>query len=592
MVAAVSLPEHLLDFTVKLALAQINPVVGDIRYNAALARRFIERARDAGADLVVLPELCLCGYPPKDLLLRESFVDTCEREGEALGASASAGLTVVFGLPMKEDRPGRTGTTNSLVAWRDGTRIARYDKRLLPTYDVFDEDRYFEPGSRACVIDVPARTGGTVRVGLAICEDLWQGEDAGFASRYLDAPDPVAAAVQLGATVLAVPSASPFVLAKADRHRAILRRHASRHGVYVASVNQVGGNDDLIFGGHACVIDPRERLIAAAPGFREDLLVSDIPLAGGTGTEVSAADDPLSQDAEQQLFEALVLGVRDYCSKTGFKRAIIGLSGGIDSALTAAIAARALGPENILGVAMPGPYSSEHSVSDAERLAANLGVRLITAPIALPMAGFRAALDEAFDTLDTARLGAALPDLAEENLQSRIRGTLLMGLSNRTGAIVLTTGNKSELAVGYATLYGDMNGGLAVLSDVTKRRVYALANWMNHDWEKAGFTGPPIPAGSIQKPPSAELRPNQTDQDSLPPYDVLDSIIDRYIENHQSIPAIVREAGIEESVVRRVVRMIDLSEYKRKQAAVGLKVTSVAFGSGRRCPIAQRWTEA
>jgi NAD+ synthase (glutamine-hydrolysing) len=469
----VSVPEQLLDFSVKLALAQINPVVGDIRHNAAVTRHFIERARDAGADLVVLPELCLCGYPPKDLLLREGFIDACEREGDALGASASAGLTVVLGLPMKEDRPGRTGTTNSLVAWRDGHRIARYDKRLLPTYDVFDEDRYFEPGGKACVIDVPVRSGVTVRVGLAICEDLWQGEDAGFSSRYLDAPDPVAAAVQLGATVLAVPSASPFVLAKAARHRAILRRHASRHGIYVASVNQVGGNDDLIFAGHACVIDPRERLIGAAAGFREDLLITDIPPTGGAAAEVSAMQDPLSHEAEQQLFEALVLGVRDYCSKTGFKQAIIGLSGGIDSALTAAIAARALGPENILGVAMPGPYSSEHSVSDAEHLAANLGVRLISAPIALPMAGFRAALDDAFDALDTARLGAALPDLAEENLQSRIRGTLLMGLSNRTGAIVLTTGNKSELAVGYCTLYGDMNGGLAVLSDVTKRRVYA-----------------------------------------------------------------------------------------------------------------------
>ncbi len=574
----------------RLALAQVNPTVGDVVANAELVSRYAVRASAAGADVVVFPELCICGYPPRDLLAREGFVEACEGAARRVGRESSAGMTVVVGTPMRvEGGAGRgglgEGITNSLLVFRDGREVARYDKRLLPTYDVFDEDRYFEPGSAPCVVDVPAGGGAAVRLGLAICEDLWKGHDAGFSSRYRGLPDPVTELVGAGARVIAVPSASPFVIGKGARHREILRSHAARHGVHVASVNQVGGNDDLIFDGHAAVFDPRGELIAAGPGFAEELLITDVGVSGA-----AAVEDPLlSAREERLLYEALVLGVRDYCTKTGFSSAIVGLSGGIDSALTAVLAVRALGKGGVLGVSMPGPYSSEHSKADARELAERLGIAWLTVPIAGPVAGFRVALDGAFGARGWKRLGEQMPDVTEENLQSRIRGTILMGLSNRSGAIVLTTGNKSEMAVGYATLYGDMNGGLAVLADISKQRVYGISRWINREPGAAGFAGAPIPASSIEKAPSAELRPNQTDQDTLPPYEILDEIIARYIENHQSIGTIIRETGFDEAVVRKVARMIDLSEYKRQQSAVGLKVTGVAFGSGRRVPVAQRW---
>ncbi|MBL8964050.1 MAG: NAD+ synthase [Phycisphaeraceae bacterium] len=579
----------------KLALAQVNPTIGDIDGNARLIERFVRAGHDAGADLVVLPELAVCGYPPRDLLLREGFIEACSSAARRIGQSAPEGITVVLGTPLpapSESGGAATGRiTNSLVAWRDGLPIGRYDKRLLPTYDVFDEDRYFTPGSSPCIIDVPALVGGTIRVGLAICEDLWKGDDAGFAWRYQDSSDPVADAARHGARVLAVPSASPFVLGKGARHRDILRSHARRHALTVAAVNQVGGNDDLLFDGHSAVFDPNGRLVAAAPGFAEHLLVTD--LAGPpvpAASPIAELPDPLTQAADERLlYEALVTGIRDYCSKTGFASCVIGLSGGIDSALTAVLATRALGAPNVLGIAMPGPYSSDHAIADARSLATSLGIAFETISILDPISGFRSAIDPAFGRLGHEALGRSLPDLSEENLQSRARGTVLMAVSNRTGAMVLTTGNKSELAVGYATLYGDMNGGLAVLSDITKGRVYALSRWINAQHHAAGFASPPIPPSSMQKPPSAELRPNQTDQDTLPAYDVLDAIIERFIERQESPAGIADRTGIDPALVRRITRMIDLAEYKRRQAAVGLKVTSVAFGAGRRQPIAQRW---
>lgn len=583
----------------KLALAQVNPTIGDIEGNARLIERFVRAGHDAGAQMVVLPELAVCGYPPRDLLMREGFIDACSSAARRIGQSAPAGITVVLGTPLhvpsESGRPATGRVTNSLVAWRDGLQVGRYDKRLLPTYDVFDEDRYFTPGSSPCMIDIPVPLGGTVRVGLAICEDLWKGDDAGFAWRYQDSTDPVADAVRHGARILAVPSASPFVLGKGARHRDILRTHARRHALTVASVNQVGGNDDLLFDGHSAVFDPDGRLVAAAPGFVEHLLVTDLvgsqgPAALPIAEPIADLPDPLTQAADERLlFEALVTGIRDYCSKTGFASCVIGLSGGIDSALTAVLATRALGAANVLGIAMPGPYSSDHAIADARSLAASLGIAFETIPILDPIAGFRSALDPAFGRLGREALGRTLPDLSEENLQSRARGTVLMAVSNRTGAIVLTTGNKSELAVGYATLYGDMNGGLAVLSDITKGRVYALSRWINAQHHAAGFASPPIPPSSIEKPPSAELRPNQTDQDTLPAYDVLDAVIERFIERQESPATIADRTGIDPALVRRITRMIDLAEYKRRQAAVGLKVTTVAFGAGRRQPIAQRW---
>ncbi|GAB4385547.1 MAG: NAD+ synthase [Phycisphaerales bacterium] len=558
----------------KIALAQINPTVGDVAGNAERVGKAIAYARAQRCDLIVLPELCISGYPPKDLVLRPDFVQACASAARRVGESESGDITAVIGTPLPLEAGG---VTNSLVVYRDHALVDTYDKRLLPTYDVFDEDRYFTPGTRAAVVDVAG-----VRVGLAICEDLWRGEDAGFASRYREAPDPVAAAADAGARVLVVPSASPYVLGKHDRHVAILARHAARHGMPVCSVNQVGGNDELIFDGRACVVGPDGSLIARAPAFVESVLVHELGVSAGGVSESELG-------VERNIVEALTLGVRDYLRKTGFGKAIIGLSGGIDSALTAAIAVRALGRDHVLGVAMPSRYSSDHSRADAYELADRLGITCLTVPILEPHGALHEAINPAFSELGQRLLGERLPDLADENLQSRIRGTILMTISNRTGALVLTTGNKSELAVGYCTLYGDMNGGLAVLSDVPKTLVYRVARWINAHPDVCGYAVPPIPEGTIAKPPSAELAPNQKDTDTLPEYEVLDTIIERYVEAHQSVETIVCQTGLDRSLVQRIARLIDVNEYKRKQMAIGLKVTALAFGSGRRMPIARGW---
>ena len=591
----------------RLALAQINPTVGDIAGNAALIGRFAEAARGAGADLVVFPELAISGYPPKDLIFQEGFVRDCARAARELGLSASKGLTLVFGCPLPSDelseherdagiasRPGLSGVANSLLVYRDGKYLDYYDKRLLPTYDVFDEDRYFVPGERAVVIDV-----GGVRVGLSICEDLWRGEDVGFSSRYSSRPDPVAELVlpsvtggRLGAQVIINPSASPFLVGKGRRHREILRGHATKHGIYVAAVNQVGGNDELVFDGHAAVYGPNGNLVAAGPGFAEQLVVCDIDPAAKAPAALAAGDPLTSSGDEDLVFMALVTGVRDYLGKTGFKSAVLGLSGGIDSAVGAVIAAAALGPESVLGVSLPSRFSSDGSKTDAAELAKRLGIGYTTVPIESPFKAFEGVLADAF---------AGRPaDVTEENVQSRIRGTILMALSNKFGHMLLTTGNKSELAVGYCTLYGDMNGGLAVLSDLSKMWVYRLARWMNQNWDRFGtlgsriapprLSGPPIPQMSINKPPSAELRPNQTDQDSLPPYDVLDAILEAYVEENAS-PAEIVARGWPAEAVARVVKLIKVSEYKRRQSAVGIRITPRGFGKDWRFPITSAWRD-
>lgn len=615
--------------------AAINPTIGDIDANAGLIADAAARGRAAGADVVLLPELCVCGYPPKDLLLQEGFAEACVQAALRVGRKHSQGVTLIFGSPLPRKRPAdnvllaHAGTdatfargamrhggafaapalANSLLAFRDGGLIATYDKRLLPTYDVFDEDRYFEPGTRAVVIDVPAqRAGGAAaRVGLSICEDLWKGEDAGFASRYDDAPDPVAQLAAAGAKVILSPSASPFVLGKGERHRDIIRMHATRHGVHVVSLNQLGANDELVFDGHVYVCDAGGAIRSAAELFGAELAradqkgarppaqvegVIDLTEPAPLGAESAGTEVQNVTTDEELLFRALVLGVRDYCAKTGFKSALLGLSGGIDSALTAVIAAAALGARSVTGIALPSKYSSSHSVDDARQLAAALKMPFHLVRIDEPFEGARRAIDPLYQAAGHALLGAALPDLSEENLQSRVRGTILMAMSNRSGAILLTTGNKSELAVGYCTLYGDMNGGLAVLSDVSKNWVYRLSRYINANAAALGFAGPPIPERTILKAPSAELRPDQTDQDSLPAYDVLDEIIERAVERRQSAARIIRETGFDATLVVKCLRMIDLAEYKRKQTAVGLKVTSVAFGSGRRVPIVQRWRGA
>lgn len=574
----------------RLALVQFNPTVGDVRGNAgriaALAREAAE-AGGGGADLVVFPELALTGYPPKDLLVQEGFLGAVREAALGLAAALPASATVMVGAPW---RPGASDsgadswddgarTTNSVLVFRRGGVTHRYDKRLLPTYDVFDEDRYFVAGDRAVVVEVAG-----VKVGVSICEDLWRGDDARATSRYSGRTDPARELKDAGAELIVNPSASPFVLGKGWLQRQILQRHARSLGVAVAAVNQVGGNDDLIFDGHAAVYVPgadgEPALVAAGPGFVEGVVYADIP-----GPVVAVTDSLVEAAPERLLFDALVLGTRDYCRKTGFTSVVLGLSGGIDSALVATLAVAALGAEKVTGVLMPSRYSSAGSVDDAAALAAKLGIRALTAPIEPAHAVMESMLAPAW-----AALGAdPAPGITEENLQSRLRGLILMAVSNKTGALLLTTGNKSEVAVGYCTLYGDMNGGLAVLPDVTKMQVYALSSWINANARGCGFDRAPIPTASIEKPPSAELRPNQTDQDSLPPYEVLDVVIERYVEGHESAERIVAETGIDAATVRRILRLIDVNEYKRKQMPVGLKVTEKSFGPGRRWPIAQGW---
>lgn len=561
----------------RIALANINPTIGDFRGNADLIRARIDEARTAGAAIVVLPELALCGYPPKDLLLEAAFIESCERDAHTLGEGHSSGVAVIFGTVLRH--PSQPGAlTNSLLVYRDGSRLARYDKRLLPTYDVFDEDRYFRPGDAPTVVEIDG-----MRVGLSICEDLWKGIDVGRGDRYAEESDPVAALVAAGAEVIVNPSASPFVLGKHDRHLAILSQHARAHGVPVLAVNQLGGNDDLVFDGSAWAVDAAGRLAIAGERFGNDLVIVETRTLGESKPKATE-----HAHGVRSVIEALTLGIRDYARKTGFRSACLGLSGGIDSALTAALAARALGAERVTGLAMPGKYSSQHSIDDARELAERLGCRCAVVPIEAPFTGFGTALGPMFAELGQRALGEKLPDLTEENLQSRVRGTLLMAWSNRSGDLLLTTGNKSELAVGYCTLYGDMNGGLAVLGDVPKTLVYEISRELNANYARYGFALAPIPERSITKPPSAELAPNQLDQDSLPAYEVLDEIVKRHVEERQCTDRIARETGFDNAVVRKMVRLIAVNEYKRKQTPVTLKVTGVAFGPGRRMPIARR----
>ena len=561
---------------VLLAMVQINPTVGDLDANRARIEDAIARARGAGAELIVLSELCVCGYPPRDLLLVDGFVERCAAVCDGIGAAHTDGVTLVLGSPILR---GDGSIANAALCYQDGVRVAAHEKRLLPTYDVFDEDRYFEPGHEPTVIE-----HGGVRIGLAICEDLWRADDAGFAARYAGEPDHLAQCVDRGAELIVVPSASPFVLGKIDAHRSIMRAHATRLSVPIAGVNQVGGNDDLVFAGRSCLIGASGAIHAAGRAFGEDLVVVDAFNASG------GAADPVGDEDERQLAEALTLGVRDYVTKCGFSDVCIGLSGGIDSALVAAIAVRALGPERVLGVSMPGRFSSRGSVDDARALADALGIRLVSVPIEPAFEGFRGVLDEGFDAIGERALGASLPDLTQENLQSRIRGTIMMGVSNRTGALVLTTGNKSEIAVGYCTLYGDMNGGLAVIADLPKSAVFGVSRHLNAHAKELGYRAAPIPENTLTKPPSAELAPDQLDSDTLPEYGVLDEIVERHIERLQSAARITEETGLDPGEVRRVCALIDRNEYKRHQMAVGLKLTSIAFGRGRRMPIAQRWT--
>src|SRR5262245_17378067 len=542
----------------KIALLQVNPTVGDLSGNAALILDALRRAADAGADLAVTPELALVGYLPRDLLLSAGFVRQSWDVLETLAHDTTSLPPVLVGLPEPNTSDEGRPLYNCAALLRAGRIDRRFRKSLLPTYDVFDEDRYFEPFHGAQTLELCGR-----RIGVSICEDIWNDRDFWKRRRYHH--DPIEELDSTGAQLVVNLSASPFTAGKHRRREEMLSSMARKHDIPIAYVNQYGGNDDLVFDGRSSVFDATGATIARGRSFEADVVVCDVD----TARPIPPASD---LGAESEIWRALVLGTRDYVRKCGFASAVVGLSGGIDSALTAAIAAEALGSGHVLGVLMPSPYSSRGSIDDAQQLAGNIGIETMTLPIEPLMRAFGATLEDA--------LGAEPPGVALENIQARIRGNLLMALSNTRGAMLFTTGNKSELSVGYCTLYGDMSGGLAVIADVPKTMVYRVAEWRNRT---AGRRV--IPEASLTKPPSAELRPNQTDQDSLPPYDVLDDILERHVERHEPADDIIA-AGFDPATVAQVLRLVRIAEFKRKQAPPGLKVTDRAFGTGWRMPIA------
>ena len=547
----------------KVALLQLNPTVGDLIGNSDIIARAAMRA-GTDIDLFVTSELALLGYPPRDLLLNEDFV---RRSWSILGKLALdlADLPPIL-VGLAEPNTGEVGRPlfNSAALLCRGRVERTYRKTLLPTYDVFDEDRYFEPASEPQIL----RLKGTI-FGISICEDIWNDRDFWKRRRYH--ADPVQELVARGSDAIINLSASPFTVGKQMHREAMLSNLARKYQVPFLYVNQVGGNDDLVFDGRSCFFDSSGTLIARGRGFEEDLVIADLATPASTPVGSLAKDD---FTPEAEIWQALTLGTRDYVHKCGFSSVLLGLSGGIDSGLVAAVASEALGPENVLCVLMPSPYTSQASLEDAEFLAHNLGVKTITISINEIMQSYDAKLAGPFSGLAA--------DVTEENIQARIRGNLLMALSNKYGSILLTTGNKSELAVGYCTIYGDMSGGLAVISDVPKTFVYRLAEWLN------SATGREIiPVRIMKKAPTAELRLGQTDQDSLPPYVVLDAILERYIEQHQSEEELLAQ-GFDASTVTRVLCLVKNAEFKRRQAAPGLKVTDRAFGSGWRMPVASR----
>jgi NAD+ synthase (glutamine-hydrolysing) len=543
---------------VKIALGQINPTVGDFSGNAAKMIAFAEQARVAGAGLILFPELAVCGYPPRDLVERPSFVARNRETVERIAAE-TRGIAVICGLVTPADAETGKSVMNSAALLKDGAIDFIQSKMLLPTYDVFDEMRNFAPAKSQSLFPFSGR-----QMALTICEDAWN--DKHFWNKRLYTVDPVESLVNAGGNFVLNISASPFWVGKRELRREMLATIARQDKVPVAMVNQVGGNDNLVFDGSSLVLNANGDVIAQGKSFEEDLIYFDSDQLTGEIHEQTPGD-------EASAYAALVLGTRDYVRKCGFQRVIIGLSGGIDSALTACIAADAVGPKNVIGVGMPGPYSSQGSIEDAQTLAANLGIRFELLCITEVFESYRKTLQKVF--------AGRKEDTTEENIQARTRGALLMALSNKFGAIVLSTGNKSELGVGYCTLYGDMVGGLAVISDVPKTLVYRLSNYVNSRRTV-------IPRATLEKPPSAELRPDQKDIDSLPPYDVLDAILDDYVEDLHSAEQIAADHNFDLGLVQRVIRMVDGAEYKRQQAAPGLKISLKAFGSGRRFPIAAK----
>jgi NAD+ synthase (glutamine-hydrolysing) len=560
----------------RILLAQLNTTIADFEGNIRAIEQACDAGRRARADIILTPELAVLGYPPLDLLERREVLVACEAQATRL-AEASHGLVLIVGVPLPTSNPlgASTGRPARNAAWvfQNGQLVGCVDKRLLPNYDVFDEERYFNNGETATVFDIGGR-----RVGITICEDIWSEDELGV-RRYN--VDPVRDLVDAGADCILNLSASPFDLGKAARRLKLVRTIAREHGVPVAYCNLVGGNDALIFDGRSFAVDANGVVLGVAAAFAPDQLVVDLPAArarseGVTLQYTDEAPKNMSLSVAMEARAALVLGLRDYLRKCGFGSVVLGLSGGIDSALTAAIAVEALGSDAVMGVALPGPYSSDHSVADALELAKNLNIRCPVVPITK---GYDAIVETL--TVELARPGRDHAGVTLQNVQARLRGLILMGLSNHSGRLLLTTGNKSELAVGYCTLYGDMNGGLCVIGDLPKMLVYAVARTYN-------IGADVIPVGTLEKPPSAELAPDQRDDDTLPPYPILDAILDHYIINHSTAKSIADVMGIDLALVKRIIRLVELNEYKRRQAAPVLRVTRKAFGGGRRMPIARK----
>ncbi len=554
----------------KICLAQMNSTVGAFKQNTAKICKFISAAKRNGADLIVFPELSIVGYPPKDLLELSGFVDSNLKALEEVKNNVK-GISAIVGFVDRNLASRGKSLYNAAAYIKNRKIVSTHYKSLLPTYDVFDEDRYFEPTKDISIVKIAGR-----KFGISICEDAW-GADEVWPGK-IHHKNPLECMVRQGAEIILNISASPFSIGKQKRRQKMLVNHARRYNVPIVFVNQIGGNDDLVFDGDSMVINKNGDVVDRALSFEEDLLMVDF-----RGLDVSTWKNKAKSVNKgiqstvgevESVFKALVLGTRDYTKKCGFKKTVIGLSGGIDSAVTAVIAVRALGRDKVLGVTMPSSFSSRGSVEDSRILAERLGINFETISIKSVYNTYTKTLSGIFEGLPF--------DVTEENLQARIRGKVLMAISNKFGYLVLTTGNKSELSVGYCTLYGDMCGGLAVISDVPKTLVYGLAKYINRRKEI-------IPADTIEKPPSAELRPNQKDQDSLPPYDILDGVLRAYVEESKDVCDIVG-MGYDESLVKDIINKVDRNEYKRKQAAPGLKVTTKAFGTGRRMPLAQRYT--
>jgi len=576
-----------------LALAQLNPTVGDLDGNSEQILAMAWESVTQGADLFITSELALCGYPPRDLLLDSSFHQACDTTLKHLIRQLPPELTVILGTvaPNPDVNVGAKPLLNVGVVIQAGVVIYQFAKRLLPTYDVFDEDRYFASSNQPHIFNWSQKEE-TIRLGLTICEDIWN--DSEFLGKQLYPTNPIAELAAAQAQLIINLSASPFTVGKPQFRQALISHIGKRYGLPIIYVNQVGGNDDLIFDGHSFAQDHQAQRLTQAPGFRPSIqyvIWQSGKLVQANSHATIDSIDSLDSDLGQ-TWSALVLGIQDYARKCGFQKAVIGLSGGIDSALVAALATAALGHTNVLGILMPSPYSSDHSQTDALQLVQNLGIDHTIIAIAPLMESYDQALNELF--------GETTPGVAEENIQARIRGNLLMAVANKFGHLVISTGNKSELAVGYCTLYGDMSGGLAAIADVPKTLVYKLCHWLNHQAQQ-GFTAPDfpfenpevIPGHILSKPPSAELKPGQLDQDSLPPYDILDDILYRFIDQHESTAEIIA-AGHSPDTVIKVQKLVTQAEFKRHQAAPGLKITSRAFGTGWRMPIAAKrkfvWT--